>query len=149
MEYGKALNEYADYIWEAFEADDADETEWSAYQFEYPEDEFPVFAAYVTKDGGEWVADLDYADWAPIRRPHFPTKYAAMEWCASWAWCPEVGQGERTAPKWACPNEECSRLYGEHPAILDGDEEHGWTCPKCGCSTNFPEADGCYYIGRE
>lgn len=95
MKHGNALPEYAEFVMEMFlDGNDYEDT-YTAYQFEYPEDEFPCFAAYVTKDGGEWVADLEYAEsWAPICRPRFNTMEEAMEWCASWAWCPEAGQGE-------------------------------------------------------
>jgi len=44
---------------------------------------------------------------------------------------------------WACPDEECSGLYGENPQIL---EKRGdwWECPHCHCSTQYPSADACY-----
>lgn len=47
---------------------------------------------------------------------------------------------------WACPNEECSGLYQEHPSYLVGGLEDGlWVleCPKCGCSTSNPSEDLC------
>lgn len=43
---------------------------------------------------------------------------------------------------WACPDEECSGLYGDDPQILEkaGDS---WHCPACGCSTSAPAEDAC------
>ena len=72
MKHGKALNEYREFVMEMLmDGNDYDGT-YTAYQFEYP----------------------DEAYWADEWRATFPTMDEAMEWCASWAWCPEVGQGE-------------------------------------------------------
>lgn len=43
---------------------------------------------------------------------------------------------------WACPNDECSGLYGERPQILEKSGD-SWECPVCGCSTSFPAEDAC------
>lgn len=94
MKYGKALNEYREFVMEMFMDGNDYDGMYTAYQFEYPEDEAWCFGASVWEDGGEWVAELDEAYWADEWRATFPTMDEAMEWCASWAWCPEVGQGE-------------------------------------------------------
>ena len=94
MKHGKALPEYREFIMEMFMDGNEYDGMYTAYQFEYPEDEAWCFGACVWEDGGEWVAELDEAYWTDEWRERFPTMEEAMEWCASWAWCPEVGQGE-------------------------------------------------------
>lgn len=91
-EYGKAPIEDTLDFWQA---DDAEQTEWSLYQFEYDDDDEPVFTAFAEKaDDGSWDADVNprFAMEAP-RRQRFDDLEAAKEWCCSWAFCPERGQG--------------------------------------------------------
>lgn len=94
MKHGNALPEYSEFVMEMFMDGNDYEGMYSAYQFECPEDDEPCFAAYVEEHEGGWHAELDYAWWAGEWHAAFPTMEEAMEWCASWAWCPEAGQGE-------------------------------------------------------
>lgn len=142
--HGNADEATRDYIWEAMMEDS--DVSWSAYQFEYDEDSDPVFAAYVTRTPDGFRGELDHAWWAPHGAAVFATFDEACEWCASWAWCPDAGQGMRESVGWACPDEECSGVYGERPSILEGDYERGYTCPKCGCHTMYPEEEGCWRV---
>lgn len=58
-----------------------------------------------------------------------------------------MGENHTIRRMWVCPNEECSGLYGfEHPSILDGNDDIGYTCPSCGCHTSFPEEDCCWEL---
>lgn len=92
MKHGNASESTRECVMEFFQEDG--EGEWSSYQFEHCDDADPIFAAHVTLEGGMWHAEIDDAYWTDEREAMFDDMEEAMEWCASWAWCPEAGQGE-------------------------------------------------------
>ena len=102
-------------------------------------------------------ADRDGTAYVFDRLKHQPKPEQVEEWISKGAivserayrYAPEIREMFVWIPDdvmvWACPDEECSGLYGEDPSILDYDG-HSWTCSKCGCSTCAPIEDACYQM---
>lgn len=102
MEYGKAGIE-VNWMFEPNSNDNP--TEWEMYQFEDENDnsEDRAFWALVSLcDDGRWHAEIEGAywseDWLPKeRKAMFDDAYEAMEWCCSWSFDPELGQGTHSS----------------------------------------------------
>ncbi|MBQ9000473.1 MAG: hypothetical protein IJ087_01315 [Eggerthellaceae bacterium] len=107
--YGKAD---VDMTLEFWMADNEEQTEWSCYQFEYDDDEEPVFSAFVTKqDDGTWEGHVCRGSWAEGNcLERFDDEQEAMRWCSSWAFDPSVGQGVHEYPEVTLSSEDVKRI---------------------------------------
>lgn len=98
---------------------------------------------------GEWTAYvLDRLETRPtLEQVAYWEERGAIVSQRHYRYAPEIVETIVFVPdsvmKWACPDEDCSGLYMDHPAILERDAAGGLTCPRCVCSTSFPAEDAC------